>query len=463
MKNKQTFIFKQNFFYFMKILSIFFLMILVFSIPSIYAETISTTMGYFTIDESDIEISEDFEYSLKIYGMINSTAQNNKGHIQITFPDGTTDGTLFVPNFQGYFESFFEINSESQLGKYNILGTYGSQIMGSLSFSVSEMKFTEQEIKEIRDQNISDEIVSEATALKAEQEATALKAEQETTALKAEQEATALKAEQETTAQKAEQEATALKAEQEATALKAEQEATALKAEQEATALKAEQTISQTESTQFGTSTEKPLQEQEESNPIWFFILVGLIAIVIVFLKYKRPKEKLVFNSTIDDNVNYNETNYYETNSNKTKTVSDIYHGNITSQDLKNNFRRLSWENAEDLVALLFKHKGYSVKIGSPSSNGKRKRQGDYGIDVEAKSDTEFLGIQVKHWTNNVGFDDIAKTLGVAQKFNKVIIVSTKAGFSRQARKHANDNSYLIELWDSNRFKQELKQHLKKK
>jgi len=418
MKNKQTFIFKQNFFYFMKILSIFFLMILVFSIPSIYAETISTTMGYFTIDESDIEISEDFEYSLKIYGMINSTAQNNKGHIQITFPDGTTDGTLFVPNFQGYFESFFEINSESQLGKYNILGTYGSQIMGSLSFSVSEMKFTEQEIKEIRDQNISDEIVSEATALKAEQEATALKAEQETTALKA---------------------------------------------EQEATALKAEQTISQTESTQFGTSTEKPLQEQEESNPIWFFILVGLIAIVIVFLKYKRPKEKLVFNSTIDDNVNYNETNYYETNSNKTKTVSDIYHGNITSQDLKNNFRRLSWENAEDLVALLFKHKGYSVKIGSPSSNGKRKRQGDYGIDVEAKSDTEFLGIQVKHWTNNVGFDDIAKTLGVAQKFNKVIIVSTKAGFSRQARKHANDNSYLIELWDSNRFKQELKQHLKKK
>ena len=409
MKNKQTFIFKQNFFYFMKILSIFFLMILVFSIPSIYAETISTTMGYFTIDESDIEISEDFEYSLKIYGMINSTAQNNKGHIQITFPDGTTDGTLFVPNFQGYFESFFEINSESQLGKYNILGTYGSQIMGSLSFSVSEMKFTEQEIKEIRDQNISDEIVSEATALKAEQETTALKAEQE------------------------------------------------------ATALKAEQTISQTESTQFGTSTEKPLQEQEESNPIWFFILVGLIAIVIVFLKYKRPKEKLVFNSTIDDNVNYNETNYYETNSNKTKTVSDIYHGNITSQDLKNNFRRLSWENAEDLVALLFKHKGYSVKIGSPSSNGKRKRQGDYGIDVEAKSDTEFLGIQVKHWTNNVGFDDIAKTLGVAQKFNKVIIVSTKAGFSRQARKHANDNSYLIELWDSNRFKQELKQHLKKK
>ena len=56
----------------------------------------------------------------------------------------------------------------------------------------------------------------------------------------------------------------------------------------------------------------------------------------------------------------------------------------------------------------------------------------------------------------------MAKTLGIAQKFNKVIIVSTKSGFTSQAWKHAKDNPYLIELWDSNRFKDELRDYILK-
>jgi len=129
----------------------------------------------------------------------------------------------------------------------------------------------------------------------------------------------------------------------------------------------------------------------------------------------------------------------------------------LFESDLIDNFARYSWDHAEDLVGKLFEKKGYQVSVGISTIKGKIKRQGDYGIDVEAKNDEEFLGIQVKHWNSDIGFEDVAKTLGVAQKFNKVIIISTKSGFTFQAWKHANENSYLIELWDSRKFKDELR------
>ena len=132
----------------------------------------------------------------------------------------------------------------------------------------------------------------------------------------------------------------------------------------------------------------------------------------------------------------------------------------LNELDLQNNFSRFSWQQAEDLVGKLFEKKGYSVTVGVPTADGGTKRQGDFGIDVEAKDEREYLGIQVKHWSMDVGFEDVAKTLGVAQKFNKVIIVSTKSGFTSQAWEHAQKNPYLIELWDSNKFKNELRQYL---
>ncbi len=134
--------------------------------------------------------------------------------------------------------------------------------------------------------------------------------------------------------------------------------------------------------------------------------------------------------------------------------------GELTESDLQNNFVRFSWQQAEDLVGKLFEKKGYSITVGVPTADGGTKRQGDFGIDVEAKNGKEYLGIQVKHWSMDVGFEDVAKTLGVAQKFNKVIIVSTKSGFTSQALQHAEKNPYLIELWDSNKFKNELRQHV---
>ena len=117
------------------------------------------------------------------------------------------------------------------------------------------------------------------------------------------------------------------------------------------------------------------------------------------------------------------------------------------------------WKQAEDLVGKLFEKKGYNVTVGVPTLDGGTKRNGDFGIDVRASNDEHYLGIQVKHWNANVDFEDVAKTLGVAQEYNKVIIISTKSGFTPQALQHASDNSYLIELWDRVRFAQELKDH----
>ena len=147
---------------------IFFIFLIMF-IPQGFAESISNEIGSIAIDEVNIEISRDLEHSLKIYGIINPELNANKGHIQITLPDGDTKGGLFIPDNNGYFEWFFDINNKSQLGNYKIFATYGNQIIGSLIFSVSEKQFTINEIKELRQEISKIDQIREAEALAAEE------------------------------------------------------------------------------------------------------------------------------------------------------------------------------------------------------------------------------------------------------------------------------------------------------
>ena len=188
------------------------------------------------------------------------------------------------------------------------------------------------------------------------------------------------------------------------------------------------------------------------TNP-WFNVVVGILclffgfAFLLLIVKYpQKTKESSL-------------TKYHKFDVTSFSTGSlpkgyDGYNGILQESDLINNFSRLTWQNAEDLVGVLFEKKGYYSTV--------TQRTGDFGIDVEAKSATEYLGIQVKHWSYDVGFEDIAKTLGVSSKFNKVIVVSTKSGFTSQAKEFAGRdvNIYKLELWDSNRFKQELRQYV---
>ena len=137
--------------------------------------------------------------------------------------------------------------------------------------------------------------------------------------------------------------------------------------------------------------------------------------------------------------------------------MSQESNDDLQESDMSNNFSRLAWKDAENLVGKLFEKKGYNVQVTGKS--------GDFGIDVEASKGTEFIGIQVKHWSMDVGFEDIAKTFGVANKYTRVIIVSTKSGFTSQAMLFArrDENRYRLELWNGQIFKQELRQFVLEK
>ena len=124
----------------------------------------------------------------------------------------------------------------------------------------------------------------------------------------------------------------------------------------------------------------------------------------------------------------------------------------VSDEDLKNNFENYTWRDMEEVVGELYKKQGYEVTI-TPGAR-------DFGIDVWAITPNEKIGIQVKHQTNDVGFDAVAKTVGCAMGANKVIIVSTKSGFSKQVYQYQMDNQQFVELWTSKRLKQKIRYHL---
>ena len=142
----------------------------------------------------------------------------------------------------------------------------------------------------------------------------------------------------------------------------------------------------------------------------------------------------------------------------KTKSSStkdDSSSSLVGESDLQNGIANFSWREMEELTGKLFEKKGYSVEV--------TKSTGDFGIDVWAKKDNMITGIQVKKWKNDVGFDDVTKTLGSnLGKANKYILISTISFFTPQAWQHQKQHSHLIELWDTNRFRKELRDNFVK-
>jgi HJR/Mrr/RecB family endonuclease len=124
--------------------------------------------------------------------------------------------------------------------------------------------------------------------------------------------------------------------------------------------------------------------------------------------------------------------------------------GVITKEGIKNNFEDYTWQDMENMVGELFEKKGYEVTVTQAT--------GDFGIDVEARNEKESIGIQVKHWNADVGYEDIAKTLGSSMgKFNRSIVINSKSGFTSQAWQKQSEMPYVLELWDSNKLKSEIK------
>ncbi len=122
----------------------------------------------------------------------------------------------------------------------------------------------------------------------------------------------------------------------------------------------------------------------------------------------------------------------------------------ITKEEMDKDFEDYTWQDMENMVGKLFEKKGYDVIVTQAT--------GDFGIDVEARNDKESIGIQVKHWNADVGYEDIAKTLGSSMgKFNRSIIINSKSGFTSQAWQKQSEIPYVLDLLDSNKLKSEIK------
>ena len=137
-----------------------------------------------------------------------------------------------------------------------------------------------------------------------------------------------------------------------------------------------------------------------------------------------------------------------------TKPNSPKFVSKISEKDLENNFKRFSDYDMEELTGELFKAKGYTVEVSS--------KVNDQKIDVWATTkDGTIIGIQVKHWENNVGHDTVSEVLGSnLGKVTQYIIISTKAGFTKSAIDHQQQHNVIMNLWDSDKFKNELREHL---
>ena len=128
-----------------------FIIFLILIVPHSFGESISNEIGSLNIEKSEYEISFDPDELIRIYGLINSPIHDAKGHIQIQQPDGTITGGIFETTDNGSFEYFLELNNESQVGDYVIFGTYSSNIIGKLTFSIIPMSV--ESIKEIRERD----------------------------------------------------------------------------------------------------------------------------------------------------------------------------------------------------------------------------------------------------------------------------------------------------------------------
>jgi len=181
-------------------------------------------------------------------------------------------------------------------------------------------------------------------------------------------------------------------------------------------------------------NTSEKIFEMIDSST-WFLVIISIIVgIIVIYISYQKSSLK---KARIDPKKR------------------------ITEADLRNNFSKLSWKDAEDLVGELFKEKGYKIEVGVLSESGEQKRSGDFGIDVRAKNSNESIGIQVKHWTENVKSEDVAKTIGYADPFDKVIIISTKSDFTAQTYTAKNEGQFKkAELWNTDKFKDEIRTHI---
>ncbi len=129
----------------MKIIVILILLFIL--IPNVYAEIVdSTEHGSIQVDSEIYEITSGEQTMIKAWGAINDIRGGARLNLVVILPDGLTDGLHTIPTSDGYFETFWMLNEESQLGQYRIIASYESAPLGEVVFEIKEKVFSEQEL-----------------------------------------------------------------------------------------------------------------------------------------------------------------------------------------------------------------------------------------------------------------------------------------------------------------------------
>ena len=115
-----------------------------------YAVTSTTEHGSLQIDREIYEISNDKQTMMKISGMINNTHTGGRLTLVVILPDGLTNGLNTIPTKDGYFETFWILDDQTQLGQYKLFATYESVSLGDVTFEVKEKVFSAEDIMTAR-------------------------------------------------------------------------------------------------------------------------------------------------------------------------------------------------------------------------------------------------------------------------------------------------------------------------
>lgn len=95
------------------------------------------TTGSLLVDQENIKLKSRQSNLLKISGTVDDPQEGQEVTLVFTYPDGKTHGNQVIITRDGNFETYFQIESNSVDGTYEILGTYLGKIVDIAFFTVS--------------------------------------------------------------------------------------------------------------------------------------------------------------------------------------------------------------------------------------------------------------------------------------------------------------------------------------
>jgi len=120
----------------------FFITIVTNTTLSFASTEISNAAGTLRLNQDQFEVSASSNQIVKVYGTAINPQYGDKVTIIFTMPDGDQQGSQLFPTEDGHFETFLFLDDSSQRGTYSVFASFRTQVIGSLSFVVTQKEFS---------------------------------------------------------------------------------------------------------------------------------------------------------------------------------------------------------------------------------------------------------------------------------------------------------------------------------